>query len=146
MDRLTPTGRSRNMAKIRSTGTGPERKVDAILRLSQFAFRTNAKDLPGSPDFVIPSAGVAVFVHGCFWHRHLGCRQCYSPKSRTRFWQSKFAQNVRRDLRAARALRQLGWSVVVVWECRLAKPDQVERRLARVIDRGLHSRDPHTSS
>ncbi|MCC6427064.1 MAG: DNA mismatch endonuclease Vsr, partial [Phycisphaerales bacterium] len=122
------------MAKIRSTGTRPERAVAAMLKRLHVGFRTHANDLPGSPDVVIPKAGVVVFVHGCFWHRHDGCRYCYTPKSRTRFWQDKFAKNVRRDRRAARALRELGWSVAVVWECRLAKPVQVQLRLARLVD------------
>lgn len=134
MDRLTPTERSRNMSRIRSTGTRPERAVAAMLRRLHISFRVHAKDLPGSPDFVIPKAGVVVFVHGCFWHRHHGCRHCYTPKSRNRFWRDKFAKNVRRDRRATRALRELGWSVAVVWECRLAKPGQVHLRLARLID------------
>lgn len=136
MDRLTPSERSLNMAKIRSENTGPERAVEAMLRRLHISFRRHAKDLPGNPDFVIAKAGVVVFVHGCFWHRHSACRNCSSPKSRAPFWQGKFAQNVRRDRRAARALRQLGWSVVVIWECRLANSDQVQKRLTRVINRG----------
>ncbi len=84
---------------------------------------------------MIPKAGVVVFVHWCFWHGHHGCRFRDTPTSRTLFWKDKLAKNARRDRRATRAMRELGWSVAVVWECRLAKPGQVHQRLARIIVR-----------
>lgn len=99
-----------------------------------FRFRIHRKDLPGSPDLVFPRFRVAVFVHGCFWHRHLGCRFAATPKSRTEFWQAKFEANVARDMRVQQALRDDGWRVAVVWECALRKDaTQVGDKLASWI-------------
>lgn len=125
------------MASIRGRDTKPERAVQALLRSvlrgRGLRMRAHLGSLPGRPDLAVPAARVAIFVHGCFWHRHQGCRLCSTPSTRRRAWQAKFAANVRRDRRAARALRALGWRVVTVWECRLRHPDRVRRRLERAL-------------
>lgn len=139
MDHLTREARSALMSKIRSTGTKPERVVGAALRAavrgSGMRIRTHARGLPGTPDFVIISHRVAVFAHGCFWHRHQGCKLCSQPSTRRKYWQAKFDANVRRDRRVARALRARGWRVITVWECRLKNPARLSQRLARVLRR-----------
>lgn len=118
VDTLTRSERSALMARIRGTDTGPERIVRSELHRAGFRFRLHAARLPGRPDIVLPKHRVVVFVHGCFWHRH-GCRLTGTPSTRRAFWTAKFAANVARDRRSARALRRLGWRVLTVWECSL---------------------------
>jgi DNA mismatch endonuclease (patch repair protein) len=96
------------MSRIRSTDTAPERAVRSILHRMGFRFRLHRRDLPGTPDVVLPRHRTVVFVHGCFWHRHPECRYAYEPKSRQEFWRAKFAANVTRDRRHIRDLRRLG--------------------------------------
>ena len=126
------------MSRIRSRDTKPERAVRSILHCMGFRFRLHRRDLPGSPDIVLPKYQTAIFVHGCFWHRHKGCRFAYTPKTRPAFWQKKFSDNVARDQRSARNLRKEGWHVLTVWECELSAPD----RLAARLHRALSSRAP----
>src|SRR5688572_20093051 len=111
---LTRERRSWNMSRIRGHDTAPERLVRSALHRAGYRFRLHKKDLPGRPDIVLPKYRTVVFVHGCFWHRHRGCRFAYVPKSRTEFWNTKFQNNIERDRRAARTLRGLGWRVVTV--------------------------------
>ncbi len=87
-------------------------------------FRLHRKDLPGTPDIVFPRHRTVVFVHGCFWHRHRGCRKASTPKTRVEFWETKFAQNSRRDERNVAALEALGWRVFVIWECQTRRPQE----------------------
>ena len=133
-DTLSKEKRSWNMSRIRSRDTGPERIVRSVLHRLGFRFRLEGRKLPSRPDVVLPKHGVVVFVHGCFWHRHSGCRFAYTPKSRINFWATKFEANVARDRRSSRALRALGWRVVTVWECQTADVDRLaswlERRLS----------------
>ena len=117
MDRLSTERRSWNMSRIRGKDTKPELVVRSVLHCLGFRFRVHRKDLPGRPDIVLPRHRVAVLVHGCFWHRHSGCRYAYTPKSNLNFWTAKFEQNLARDSRITRELQQLGWRVVLVWEC-----------------------------
>lgn len=121
-DRLSRERRSWNMSRIRDRDTEPERLVRSALHRAGYRFRLHCRDLPGRPDIVLPRYRTVVFVHGCFWHRHCGCRLAYAPKSRTAFWQAKFRSNVERDRRNARELRLLGWKVVTVWECEADRP------------------------
>jgi DNA mismatch endonuclease, patch repair protein len=114
MDRLSKEQRSALMARIRGRDTKPERYVRSRLFAKGFRFRLHRRDLPGSPDIVLPGRRVAVFVHGCFWHDH-GCRR----GTNTAFWQEKFERNVERDRRNAARLEELGWRVAVVWTCDL---------------------------
>jgi len=120
------------MARIRSRDTGPERIVRGLLRSMGIAHRMHRADLPGRPDFAVASRRTCVFVHGCFWHGHI-CRNGRLPRTRRAWWKAKIETNRRRDRRAARALRRMGWSVVTVWECSTKDKDRLGRRLRRVL-------------
>ena len=133
-DVLTKAKRSWNMSRVHGKGTGPEKAVQRILRRIGAPFSMYADDLPGCPDFVIRSQQAAVFVHGCFWHQHNGCRRASLPRSNRRFWIKKLAANACRDRRNARLLRAKGWRVATVWQCQLRKPDAVENRLRRYLE------------
>jgi len=128
-DILTPQKRSWNMSRIRCKDTKPERLVRSLLHRMGFRFVLHRKNLPGKPDVVLPKHGIAVFVHGCFWHRHKGCKYAYTPKSRIKFWLNKFRDNTQRDKRNKIALRKIGWRVVTVWECWTEKPDLLSKKL-----------------
>lgn len=127
---MTPTQRSEHMARIRGRDTISELRVREFLRSAQVRFSTHVKGLPGTPDIVVRSARVVIFVHGCFWHQH-GCRR-RRPKINREFWDKKFARNVARDRRAARDLRAKGWRVFVVWECQ-SRARAWRERLLRVL-------------
>lgn len=122
------------MSAIRGKDTKPERTVRSIAHRLGYRFRLHARDLPGTPDLVFPRLRTAVFVHGCYWHRHGGCRYCYDPKSNVEFWQRKFEGNVRRDAAAMEALRQLGWRPAVVWECEVRDREALADRLRCLLD------------
>lgn len=122
-DNLTADERSRLMARIGPKDTKPELIVRRFLHRLGYRYRLHARDLPGRPDIVFRSRKVAVFVHGCYWHRHPDCRFAYTPKSRVDFWTDKFEQNVARDERVSYELEARGWSVVVVWECQAKAGD-----------------------
>jgi len=126
------------MARVRQSGTGTELLVQELLQRLGVAFRTNAKDLPGSPDIVIAEPKVALFVHGCFWHRHGGCKATTTPKTNAAFWREKFERNQARDRRKALQLRRLGYAVLVIWECQTKNPERLER-VARRIQNKLRS-------
>ncbi|MCZ8186205.1 MAG: very short patch repair endonuclease [Beijerinckiaceae bacterium] len=113
--------RSRMMAGIKGKNTGPELMLRRLLHQAGFRYRIHPKNLPGKPDIVLPRYRAAVFVHGCFWHRHPGCRYSTVPSSNTEFWNAKFAANVTRDAKKERALIAAGWRVAVVWECELKR-------------------------
>ena len=112
--------RSRNMRAVRSKNTGPELLLRKKLFALGFRYRLYVKSLPGTPDMVFPRYRAAVFVNGCFWHRH-GCRLASRPKKNEDFWKNKFDNNVVRDIRTRKALSLLGWRVATVWECSLGK-------------------------
>lgn len=135
MDRISKERRSWNMGRIRSVNTAPEIRVRSILHGLGFRFRLHSKGLPGRPDIVLPKWHHAIFVHGCFWHRHEGCRFCYTPKSRTEFWTAKFRGTIVRDRTAENALRDLGWHVTVIWECELDDVSKLASRLGEAIQR-----------
>ncbi|XBT42088.1 very short patch repair endonuclease [Pseudomonas viridiflava] len=125
MDIVDTATRSRMMAGIKGRNTRPEMIVRRFLHANGYRFRLHRRDLPGSPDIVLPRFRTCIFVHGCFWHRHDGCRYATTPKTRTDFWQAKFTQNVERDARVRRALRADGWKVLTIWECELKSPARV---------------------
>lgn len=114
--------RSRMMAGIGGRDTKPEILLRRRLHAAGLRFRLHATDLPGRPDIVLPSRRIAIFVHGCFWHRHPGCHWCSTPATRPDFWSTKFDGNLMRDERVQTALREAGWRVGVVWECGLRGP------------------------
>nr|WP_309504626.1 very short patch repair endonuclease [uncultured Roseovarius sp.] len=124
--------RSRMMAGIRGKDTKPELALRRALHARGFRYRLHAKDIIGSPDLVFPKYHAVVFVHGCYWHRHKGCRFATSPSTRPEFWESKFEANVRRDKRVQTQLMESGWRVATVWECALRKPGQVEATAGRL--------------
>lgn len=132
-DTLSKAARSRNMANIRGKNTGPERTVRSLLHRAGYRFRLNVSTLPGKPDIVLPRHRAVVFVHGCFWHRHKGCKGATTPKSHRKFWTEKFTRNVANDKKHLRQLRRLGWRVCIVWECQLRRPEQVLIRLQKAI-------------
>jgi DNA mismatch endonuclease (patch repair protein) len=134
MDFLSKAERSERMALIKGRDTKPERILRRLLHSFGLRYRLHSKDLPGKPDLVFRKFGAVVFVHGCFWHRHAGCSIATVPKTNWEFWEEKFRLNVKRDSRAVRALRTLGWRVFIVWECRLrtsSMADSTARILAR---------------
>lgn len=131
MDVVDPAKRSKMMAGIRSKDTKPEKLVRKFLHSEGFRYRLHARKLPGSPDISLPKYKAAIFVHGCFWHRHASCKYATNPSSNVERWASKFRQNVERDARNISALRELGWNVIVVWECELRHA--AEERLDRLI-------------
>ncbi len=133
MDRLTPERRSWLMGRVRGADTGPERIVRALVRKLGLRPKLNAADLPGRPDLVFPRRKKAIFVHGCFWHRHAGCKYATTPKSRIEFWNAKFDSNVSRDRRVRRQLRSLGFSTMVVWQCQTKRTAALSRRLERFL-------------
>ena len=117
MDRLTPEERSQNMSRIRNKNTRPEKIVRSVLHLLGFRFRLHRRDLPGTPDIVLPGRKVVIFVHGCFWHQHKGCKDSGIPKTNAELWETKLNKNVARDKKNTAALKQLGWKVLEIWEC-----------------------------
>ena len=118
IDVVDQATRSRMMSGIRGKDTRPELIVRSFLHRSGLRFRLHAK-LPGKPDLVLPKYCAVVFVHGCFWHRHDGCRYATTPKNNAVFWQEKFATNMRRDVEVQKQLDELGWCVFVIWSCEL---------------------------
>ena len=138
-DRLSKERRSWNMGRIRGKNTGPERVVRSRLHRMGYRFRLHVKKLPGRPDIVLPKYGTVIFVHGCFWHRHRGCRNCTTPTNRRECWVRKLEGNAARDKAHRRALGRLGWRVAVVWECETEKDRglaRMERRLLRCLGGG----------
>ncbi len=133
MDTLTPEKRSWNMSRIRSKDTQPEIIVRRLLHSMGYRFRLHRKDLPGKPDIVLPKYKTVIFVHGCFWHRHPGCKYAYTPKSRIGFWQKKFAENVSRDKKKKTDLKKAGWKVLIIWECEILKKDKLEVKIQKAL-------------
>lgn len=121
MDTVSNVVRSNIMRSVRQKDTGPEVLLRKALHAQGFRYRVNLRSLPGSPDLVLPKRRAAIFVHGCFWHRHPGCKRATTPKSNAEFWQEKFQRNVERDARNVALLREMGWRVGVVWECEIGK-------------------------
>ena len=132
-DTLTPDMRHRNMATIHSASTKPELKLRHALWHRGFRYRMNDKRLPGKPDIVLPKYHTVIFIHGCFWHGHKGCKYYTIPKTNTDFWTAKVARNQERDQRVWRELEASGWSVIIVWECELKKAN-LEAAIAHVED------------
>lgn len=117
--------RSRMMAGIKGKDTKPELVLRRALHARGFRYRLHSKNVPGRPDLVFPKHHAIIFMHGCFWHRHEGCRYTTTPSTRPEFWQAKFRANVARDETVLGMLLEEGWRVATVWECALRRPDQV---------------------
>jgi DNA mismatch endonuclease (patch repair protein) len=120
MDTVNKATRSKIMRSVPQRGTTPEIRLRKALHRRGFRYRINDKRLPGSPDIVFPKYHAVIFVHGCFWHRH-GCKYTTTPSTRKEFWAAKFKANVERDKRNEEKLRELGWRVLVIWECEIKK-------------------------
>jgi len=133
-DRLSPQARNRNMSKIKSTNTAPEMAVRSMVHRLGYRFRLHVKDLPGKPDIVLSKHRKVIFVHGCFWHGHKGCKRASRPSTNTDFWNTKIDSNIARDRRVRKELNKLGWKSLVVWQCQLKKPDVLKRRIVRFLN------------
>ncbi len=126
--------RSALMARVRQKGTAPEMAVAAALRGLGRTYRLNVRALPGAPDFANRRRKWAIFVHGCFWHRHTGCKRATIPKSNEAFWLSKFKANRARDAKAVRTLRRVGFRVAIVWECETVERGALLARLSKIFE------------
>ncbi len=129
MDVFTTEERSALMSRIRGKDTKPELTVRRLVHALGYRFRLHRRDLPGAPDLAFPGRRKVVFVHGCFWHQHPGCRYAYRPKSNLEFWKSKLAANTRRDACVLQKLREEGWSPLVIWECEISNLQNLANRL-----------------
>ncbi|TCK68453.1 very short patch repair endonuclease [Acidipila rosea] len=129
VDHVTADKRSLIMAAVHSKNTRPEVRVRKLVHALGYRYRLHATNLPGKPDLVFAGRKKIIFVHGCFWHRHEGCRYASTPKSRKEFWESKFGANIDRDKRTQDELQQMGWSVLTVWQCELKDLHKLTERL-----------------
>lgn len=129
MDTASPEKRSWIMRQVKGRDTSPEKIVRSLLHRMGYRFRLQRDDLPGKPDIVLPRFKTVVFVNGCFWHRHSGCKRATTPATNVDYWQTKFERNVARDARNQAELEKMGWRVVVVWECELKDKTTLEKRL-----------------
>ena len=134
MDHVGAAKRSAIMAAVKTKGSAPEMQLRSMVHAAGYRYSLHRADLPGTRDLVFASRRKAIFVHGCFWHRH-GCRFTTSPKTHTEFWEAKFAANRTRDRRNLRALFKLGWKCLVVWQCQLRHADKVLVRVQRFLER-----------
>ena len=132
MDVHSTAIRSYNMSRIRGKDTKPEEMVRKYLFSKGFRYRKNVPTLPGKPDIVLSKYKTCIFVNGCFWHAHNGCKYFVWPQNNAEFWREKISKNVERDVREQKELRELGWKVLVVWECELKK-DVREETLSRLV-------------
>ena len=123
--------RSRNMSAIKSKNTKPEIKVRKVLHSMGYRFRLHSKNLPGSPDIVLPKFKTVIFVHGCFWHRHMNCKYASTPKTRQEFCNKKFEENIKRDSEIQGKIKNLDWRSVVIWEC---ETKNIENLRDKIID------------
>ena len=139
VDTLDQASRSRVMARVKGKNTGPELLVRKMVFAAGYRYRIHVKDLPGSPDLIFPGKRKVIFVHGCFWHRHEGCKSARMPKSRIYFWSAKLNGNKLRDTRTFDALRRSGWQVMVVWECELRDLEGVAKAIQIFLDAPLGS-------
>lgn len=144
-DVLTPDQRHRNMAAIRSASTKPEIELRRTLWRLGFRYRVNDKMLPGKPDIILSKYRTVIFIHGCFWHGHKGCRFYTVPKTNTDFWTAKVARNQERDQEVWRQLEAKGWSVIIVWECELKKA-VLEETVGRVREEILRNGELNRSA
>jgi DNA mismatch endonuclease, patch repair protein len=132
-DTLSRQQRSENMARIRSKDTQPELRVRSLLHGLGFRFRLHSKQLPGSPDIILPKYNAVIFVHGCLWHGHSKCRRGRRPMSNVDYWNRKITRNLERDATNAELLRRLGWKRIVIWECELKDSNQIVNRLTSLL-------------
>ncbi len=133
-DTLSPGERSERMARIRNRDTGPERALRRLLTGLGYRYRLQYGKVPGRPDVAFPGRLKVIWVHGCFWHRHPGCKNARLPKSRLDFWLPKLEGNRQRDLANQAEVRRMGWECLIVWECELAEQSRLSERLKAFLD------------
>jgi DNA mismatch endonuclease, patch repair protein len=126
--------RSYNMSRIKGKNTKPEMLVRQFLHAKGFRYRLHVKNLPGTPDIVLPKYKTVIFIHGCFWHGHNGCKYYVVPKTRTEWWLKKINSNIFNDNRATEMLKDKGWKIITLWECDL-KPHKISKSLSSVVKR-----------
>jgi DNA mismatch endonuclease (patch repair protein) len=134
VDTVTKERRSQIMRNVRSKNTRPEMVVRKLIHSMGFRFRLHRTDLPGKPDIVFPRFRSVIFVHGCFWHRHKGCASTRTPKTRVKFWESKFKSNELRDQIAKHLLGQLNWRVMTIWECEIANTQKLVKQIYKFLN------------
>ena len=134
MDTLSPAERSERMSRVRGKDTKPELVVRKLVHALGYRYRLHRRDLPGLPDLTFPGRGKIIFVHGCFWHRHEGCSLARLPKSRHSFWIPKLEENKRRDTRNQKKLKELGWGILVVWECQISGREVLKARIQDFLE------------
>ena len=132
-DHLTVEARSRNMAQVKDRNTKPEMLVRRLLHGMGYRFRLHRKDLPGKPDIVLPKHRKIIFINGCFWHGHPGCKRATRPANNREFWDNKIDGNITRDARNTEALTAAGWEVLIVWECQIRDQEQLKKLLSSFI-------------
>ena len=133
MDTFTKEQRSLCMSKIRSKDTGPEVAVRKILYSFGYQYRLHRKDLPGKPDIVLPKRKIAVFVNGCFWHQHEGCKRKSFPKTNTKYWEYKLNKNISRQKENIKLLEDSGWKVFLIWECEAKNGNLLEGKIRNFL-------------
>jgi DNA mismatch endonuclease (patch repair protein) len=133
-DCLTPQKRSWLMSQVPSKDTTTELIVRRLVHSMGYRYRLHGSDLPGKPDIVLPKYKKIILVHGCFWHRHKGCRKSGVPKSKKHFWLDKFEKNIRRDAKEMRILKKYGWRILVVWQCQTKDNEKLKNRLNRFLN------------
>jgi DNA mismatch endonuclease (patch repair protein) len=129
--------RSYNMSRIRSTDTKPEMLVRRFLHKNGFRYRLHVKNMPGKPDIVLPKYKTVIFIHGCFWHGHEGCKYYVVPKTRTEWWLNKIGGNITNDANSETILKAAGWNIIKIWECELKK-SSLEETCANLLN-SLHT-------
>ena len=134
MDTVSPQRRSEIMGRVRSKDTGPELVVRRLVHGMGYRYRLHSATLPGRPDLVFAGRRKVVFVHGCFWHQHRGCKRARMPSSNRAYWVGKIERNTSRDREVVRALRRAGWRVLTVWECELSNMNRLAKRLGGFLD------------
>jgi DNA mismatch endonuclease, patch repair protein len=132
-DKISAERRSANMRRIRSKDTSPEIALRSLVHRLGYRFRLHRKDLPGKPDLVFPSRRKVIFVHGCFWHQHAGCKEGRVPGSRREYWEPKLRRNQERDAASQASLKGQGWRSLTVWECELKDTPSVLKRVKRFL-------------
>jgi len=139
-DIVSKKKRSEMMSGIKGKDTKPEIATRKMMYKMGLRYRLHKKNLPGKPDIVLGTVKLAIFVHGCFWHRHNQCKYSYSPKTRVNFWEKKFDDNVKRDMNNRHALDELGWKSAVIWECQTKDPDDLKRNILNIIENSKKDR------
>lgn len=136
MDNITKKMRSALMGRVRRQDTGPELVIRKLLHANGYRFRLHRRDLPGKPDIVLPRYKSAIYVNGCFWHNHFGCKWGSIPQSNTEFWKAKFARNKERDKQNLLQMTRLGWHPIVVWECETRNLERLLKKINSKLSMG----------